>query len=95
MLRIYSTMQLDLIPKIKHTHSLQQPNQSSGVTRGLPDMIATIAKADITLGVDSIFIETHFDLVNAKSDVANILDLKHLEKLLIDLTTLREIVNTL
>src|SRR5690554_1004642 len=57
------------------THSLQQPNQSAGVTGGRPDMIATIAKAGIAVGVDGIFIETHFDPANAKSDGANMLDL--------------------
>lgn len=57
------------------THSLQQPNQSSGVTGGRPEMIETIARAGIATGVDGIFIETHFDPKNAKSDGANMLDL--------------------
>jgi 2-dehydro-3-deoxyphosphooctonate aldolase (KDO 8-P synthase) len=48
------------------THSLQQPNQTAGVTGGRPDMIETIAKAGIAVGVDGIFIETHFDPANAK-----------------------------
>src|SRR5690554_4789819 len=77
------------------THSLQQPNQSSGVTGGRPDMIATIAKAGIAVGVDGIFIETHFDPANAKSDGANMLDLDYLEKLLTNLTSLRKTVNGL
>lgn len=77
------------------THSLQQPNQSSGVTGGRPDMIATIAKAGIAVGVDGIFIETHFDPANAKSDGANMLDLKDLEKLLTDLVAIRKTINTL
>ncbi len=77
------------------THSLQQPNQSSGVTGGRPDMIATIAKAGIAVGVDGIFIETHFDPANAKSDGANMLDLQYLEKLLSDLTAIRRIINKL
>ncbi|HZH70043.1 MAG TPA: 3-deoxy-8-phosphooctulonate synthase [Flavobacteriaceae bacterium] len=77
------------------THSLQQPNQSSGVTGGRPDMIATIAKAGIAVGVDGIFIETHFDPANAKSDGANMLDLKYLEKLLTDLTSIRKTINSL
>ena len=77
------------------THSLQQPNQSSGVTGGRPDMIATIAKAGIAVGVDGIFIETHFDPANAKSDGANMLDLKHLEKLLTDLTAIRKTINNI
>lgn len=74
------------------THSLQQPNQSSGVTGGRPDMIATIARAGIATGVDGIFIETHFDPANAKSDGANMLDLKYLEKLLSDLTAIRKTI---
>lgn len=77
------------------THSLQQPNQSSGVTGGRPDMIQTIARAGIATGVDGIFIETHFDPANAKSDGANMLHLDHLEKLLTDLTYLRNTVNSL
>lgn len=77
------------------THSLQQPNQSSGVTGGRPDMISTIAKAGIAVGVDGIFIETHFDPANAKSDGANMLDLKYLEKLLSDLTAIRNTITSL
>lgn len=74
------------------THSLQQPNQSSGVTGGRPDMIATVAKAGIAVGADGIFIETHFDPANAKSDGANMLDLQYLEKLLKDLTAIRKTI---
>lgn len=74
------------------THSLQQPNQSSGVTGGRPDMIGTIAKAGIAVGVDGIFIETHFDPANAKSDGANMLDIKYLEKLMSDLTAIRKTI---
>lgn len=77
------------------THSLQQPNQASGVTGGRPDMIETIARAGIATGVDGIFMETHFDPANAKSDGANMLHLDHLEKLLTNLTTLRKTVNQL
>lgn len=77
------------------THSLQQPNQSSGVTGGRPDMIETIARAGIVNNVDGLFIETHFDPANAKSDGANMLDLKYLEKLLTNLTSIRKTVNTL
>lgn len=75
------------------THSLQQPNQSAGVTGGRPEMISTIARAGIAVGVDGIFIETHFDPKNAKSDGANMLDLSLLEKLLTDLVALRKTVN--
>ena len=75
------------------THSLQQPNQSSGVTGGRPDMIETIARAGIVNHVDGLFIETHFDPANAKSDGANMLDLKHLEGLLTRLVAIRQVVN--
>tara|TARA_B100001027_G_C16230159_1_gene314162 strand:+ start:325 stop:1119 length:795 start_codon:yes stop_codon:yes gene_type:complete len=64
------------------THSLQRPNQSSGVTGGNPELIETIAKAGIAVGVDGVFIETHFDPKNAKSDGANMLHLNNLENLL-------------
>ena len=77
------------------THSLQQPNQSSGVTGGRPDMIETIARAGIATGVDGIFMETHFDPSIAKSDGANMLHLDHLEKLLTNLVALRKTVNSL
>jgi len=77
------------------THSLQQPNQTSGVTGGRPDMIETIARAGIATGVDGLFIETHFDPANAKSDGANMLHLDHLEKLLTNLVAIRKVVNSL
>lgn len=77
------------------THSLQQPNQTSGVTGGRPDMIGTIARAGIAAGVDGLFIETHFDPSNAKSDGANMLDIQYLEKLLTDLSAIRKVINTL
>ena len=77
------------------THSLQQPNQSSGVTGGRPDMIETIARAGIATGVDGLFMETHFDPSIAKSDGANMLHLDHLEKLLTNLVMLRKTVNQL
>ena len=77
------------------THSLQQPNQSSGVTGGRPDMIETIARAGIATGADGIFIETHFDPANAKSDGANMLDLQYLDRLLSNLTAIRRTVNGL
>ncbi|KAA2218358.1 3-deoxy-8-phosphooctulonate synthase [Maribacter flavus] len=76
------------------THSLQQPNQSSGVTGGRPALIGTMARAGIAAGVDGLFIETHFDPANAKSDGANMLDLSLMGKLLTDLVALREVVNT-
>ncbi len=77
------------------THSLQQPNQTSGVTGGRPDMIETIARAGIVNHVDGLFIETHFDPANAKSDGANMLDLAYLEKLLTNLVAIRKTINTL
>ncbi len=77
------------------THSLQQPNQTSGVTGGRPALIGTMAKAGIAAGVDGLFIETHFDPANAKSDGANMLDLSLLEKLLGDLVAIRKVVNRL
>ncbi|CAM1347577.1 3-deoxy-8-phosphooctulonate synthase [Tenacibaculum halocynthiae] len=74
------------------THSLQQPNQSSGVTGGRPDMIETIARAGVVNNVDGLFIETHFDPSNAKSDGANMLDLKYLEALLTNLIAIRKTI---
>ena len=76
------------------THSLQQPNQTTGVTGGRPDMIETIAKAGIAVGVDGIFIETHFDPANAKSDGANMLHLDYFEDLMKKLVAIRSTINT-
>jgi len=75
------------------THSLQQPNQTSGVTGGRPDMIETIARAGVVNNVDGLFIETHFDPANAKSDGANMLDLKYLERLMTNLVAIRQTIN--
>ena len=74
------------------THSLQQPNQSSGVTGGRPEMIETIAKAGIATGVDGIFIETHPDPENAKSDGSNMLHLDLLEDLIEKLIRVRKAI---
>lgn len=74
------------------THSLQQPNQVSGVTGGKPALIETIAKAAIAVGADGIFIETHPDPANAKSDGANMLHLDLLEGLLEKLLRIRRAV---
>ena len=74
------------------THSLQQPNQSSGVTGGNPQMISTIAKAAIAVGTDGIFIETHPDPSRALSDGANMLKLDLLEDLLKQLIRIRKSV---
>jgi|TARA_B110001454_G_scaffold159742_1_gene149103 2-dehydro-3-deoxyphosphooctonate aldolase (KDO 8-P synthase) len=75
------------------THSLQKPNQNSGVTGGQPKAIETIAKAGIAVGADGLFIETHFDPKNAKSDGANMLDIKKLEPLLVKLSQIRKVIN--
>ena len=74
------------------THSLQQPNQTSGVTGGLPTLIETIAKAAIAVGADGLFIETHPEPSKAKSDGANMLQLDLLEGLLTRLTRIREAI---
>ncbi len=88
------TMQENKCPVVLDiTHSLQQPNQTSGVTGGRPDLIETIAKAGIAVGVDGIFIETHPDPAHAKSDGANMLHLDHLEDLLTKLVAIRKTVN--
>ncbi len=71
------------------THSLQQPNQSSGVTGGKPEMIETIAKAGIAVGVNGIFLETHPEPSKAKSDGANMLKLDKIEDLLNSLVKIR------
>ena len=74
------------------THSLQQPNQSAGVTGGNPELIETIAKAAIATGADGLFIETHPNPAVAKSDGANMLRLDLLEPLLEKLVRLRAAV---
>lgn len=73
------------------THSLQQPNQSSGVTGGNPEMIGTIAKAAIAVGADGLFIETHPNPAVAKSDGANMLRLELIENLLTHLVEIRKV----
>lgn len=74
------------------THSLQQPNQTAGVTGGLPHLIETMAKAGIATGADGIFIETHQNPSVAKSDGANMLKLDKIEDLLTKLIDLRMVV---
>lgn len=89
-------MQKNMVPVILDiTHSLQQPNQASGITGGRPDLIATIAKAGIAVGVDGIFIETHPNPAMAMSDGANMLQLNNLENLLTNLVKLRKAVTSL
>ena len=75
------------------THSLQQPNQSSGVTGGRPAMIETIAKAGVAVGVDGLFLETHPNPSEAKSDAANMLPLDQLEALLTKLVRVRAAIS--
>ncbi len=75
------------------THSLQQPNQETGVSGGKPEMIETIGKAAISVGADGIFIETHPDPANAKSDGANMLIMNKMENLLIKLVAIRKTIN--
>ena len=74
------------------THSLQQPNQDSGITGGNPEMIETISKAAIATGVDGIFLETHPNPSKAKSDGANMLELDKLEELLVKLVKIRKVI---
>ena len=88
-------MQKNGVPVIMDiTHSLQQPNQSSGVTGGKPELIETIGKAAIASGADGIFIETHPNPSAAKSDGANMLKLSEMENLLRKLIALRKTVNS-
>ena len=75
------------------THSLQQPNQASGVTGGTPELIETSARAGIAAGIDGIFLETHHNPEIAKSDGANMLKLDYLEDLLTKLVAIRKTVN--
>lgn len=74
------------------THSLQQPNQTSGVTGGLPALIETLARAAVVVGVDGLFLETHPEPSMAKSDGANMLKLDRLEGLLERLVKIREAI---
>lgn len=74
------------------THSLQRPNQDSGVTGGMPELIETIARAGVAVGVDGLFMETHPNPREAKSDGANMLPLSLLEGLLTRLVQLRRTV---
>jgi 2-dehydro-3-deoxyphosphooctonate aldolase (KDO 8-P synthase) len=77
------------------THSLQQPNQTSGVTGGRPELIETIARCAISAGASGLFIETHPSPADALSDGANMLQLDRLEALLTNLVTLHACVQSL
>ena len=74
------------------THSPEQPNQTAGVTGGMPQLIETVAKAGIAVGVDGLFMETHEDPSVAKSDGANMLKLDLLEGLLTKLVRIRQVL---
>ena len=87
------TMKLIAPTILDVTHSLQKPNQTSGVTGGVPQMIETIARAGVVNDIDGLFIETHFDPKNAKSDGANMLDLNLLESLISNLVEIRKTIN--
>lgn len=92
--RNIAAMKMNNVPVIMDcTHSLQQPNQSSGITGGNPELIETIAKAAIATGADGIFIETHPKPSIAKSDGANMLSLHLLENLIEKLVRLRSSVS--
>ncbi|WP_445386689.1 3-deoxy-8-phosphooctulonate synthase [Robiginitalea sp. IMCC44478] len=84
VMKQYAPLVLDV------THSLQQPNQASGVTGGRPELIGTMARAGIAAGVDGLFIETHFDPANAKSDGANMLPLDQMDRLMQRLSAIRK-----
>jgi len=86
LMRQYAPVVLDI------THSLQQPNQAAGVTGGRPELIETIAKAGVAAGLDGIFLETHYNPSEAKSDAANMLPLDRLEPLLQKLMRIHEAV---
>ena len=77
------------------THSVQKPNQTSGVTGGNPEYIESLARAGIVNGVDGIFLETHTDPSSAKSDGANMLDINKVEELLTNLIAIRETTSKL
>lgn len=85
--------EMDVPVVLDITHSLQQPNQASGVTGGKPELIETVARAGIAVGADGIFIETHPNPAEAKSDGANMLRLDLLEQLLTKLVLLKQTVN--
>ena len=82
-MKVYAPVILDV------THSLQKPNQESGVTGGQPELIETIAKAGIVTGADGIFIETHSDPKSAKSDGKNMLPIEDLDELISKLVRIK------
>jgi 2-dehydro-3-deoxyphosphooctonate aldolase (KDO 8-P synthase) len=93
--RAIPTMKNNDVPVVMDiTHSLQKPNQTAGVTGGNPDMIETIARAAVAVGVDGIFMETHPYPLYAKSDGANMLHLDLAEALLKRLLVIHKAANT-
>lgn len=89
---IYEMKKTGLPVILDITHSLQQPNQSEGVTGGKPELIETIAKAGIAVGCDGIFLETHPEPIKSKSDGENMLRLDKVEELLTKLVKIRQIL---
>ncbi|HOI31353.1 MAG: 3-deoxy-8-phosphooctulonate synthase [Bacteroidales bacterium] len=89
---IHSMKQLQVPVIMDITHSLQQPNQASGITGGKPELIGLIARAAIAVGADGLFIETHPEPAKAKSDGANMLKLDRLEPLIEQVVKIREAV---
>ena len=89
---IYDMKQCDVPVVMDVTHSLQQPNQTSGVTGGKPELISLISKAAISVGADGIFMETHPNPAKAKSDGANMLQLDLVEALLEQLIRIKEVI---
>ena len=87
-MKSYATTVLDV------THSLQKPNQTSGVTGGLPNMIETIARAGVVNGVDGLFLETHYNPKSALSDGKNMLPIDKLEEILERLVSIRKTINS-
>ena len=89
-------MQKNNVPVILDiTHSLQQPNQEKGVTGGKPQLIEIIARAGIAVGVDGLFLETHTNLKEAKSDAANMLDIRFLDNLIYNLLQINKALKNL
>ena len=88
IMRQYAPVVLDI------THSLQQPNAVSGITGGRPELIETIARAGVAAGLDGVFLETHYNPAEARSDAANMLPLDQLENLLVKLIALHETVQS-
>ena len=87
-MKSYATTVLDV------SHSLQKPNQTSGVTGGVPEMIETIARAGVVNEVDGLFIETHFEPSGAMSDAENMLPINNLEEILYRLVSIKKTINS-